>query len=116
MDNTLTTLIERLRTTPLSKNRVIPWGCPIASFGNPTRSRVATLGLNPSNREFVDESGRELDGDRRRFHTLHSLGLSDWHKADPKDLELIVDCCHSYFARNPYDGWFKKLDHLISGI
>lgn len=32
----------------------IPWASPVVSFGNPAISRVATLGLNPSNLEFVD--------------------------------------------------------------
>ena len=30
------------------------------------------------NREFVDVTGEELDGDSRRFPTLGSLGLRTW--------------------------------------
>jgi hypothetical protein len=115
MDRTLSTLVERLHTATLSRNKVIPWSCPVPSFGDPSRSRVATLGLNPSNREFVDDAGRELDGEDRRFHTLNSLGLCCWSQAHDEHLDLIAECCHSYFSRNPYDRWFKKLDDLISG-
>ena len=25
----------------------------------------------------------------------------------------IVESCRGYFFRNPYDGWFKQLDHVI---
>lgn len=111
----LTTLIRRLGDTDLSGSNVIPWSCPVPSFGDLSRSGIATLGLNPSNREFVDDSGKELDGRYRRFHTLKSLGLSQWSDADERHLELIIDSCRAYFSRNPYDRWFKKLDYIISG-
>ncbi len=115
MDKALSTLVERLHKGTLSRNKVIPWSCPVPSFGDPSRSKVATLGLNPSNREFMDDAGRELDGKARRFHTLNSLGIGCWSEARERHLDLITDSCHSYFSRNPYDKWFKKLDHLISG-
>src|SRR5688572_6751826 len=115
MDNTLSTLIDRFHKGMLARSKVIPWSCPVPSFGDPSTSRLATLGLNPSNREFVDEAGRELDGEKRRFHTLNSLGLSCWSEAGPGHLGLIAECCASYFSRNPYDGWFKKLNDVISG-
>jgi hypothetical protein len=77
---------------------------------------VATLGLNPSNREFVDESGDELRGPLRRFHTLMSLGLESWEEADARHLRLILDSCRKYFLGNPYDRWFKRLDQILSGV
>jgi hypothetical protein len=116
MGKTLSTLIKRLQSGALFQNKVIPWSCPVPSFGDPSTARVATLGLNPSNREFVDEAGQELDGEKRRFHTLNSLGLSCWSEVAAEHLDLIAECCHLYFSRNPYDGWFKKLDDLMSGI
>ena len=77
------------------------------------RARVATLGLNPSNREFVDCAGNELDGASRRFHTLSSLGLDAWRDVQPRHLALIAESCRCYFAVNPYDTWFKRLDNLL---
>jgi len=115
MNATLSVLIERLGNLGLAETRVIPWGCPVPAFGDLSRSRIATLGLNPSNREFVDEAGNELDGAARRFHTLTSLGLNHWLDASTKDLELIMESCRAYFLRNPYDGWFRQLEHIISG-
>jgi hypothetical protein len=87
----------------------------VPTFGDVSRSRVATLGLNPSNREFVDHLGNELDGALRRFHTLNSLLLPCWSRASSNHLKLIVSSCQRYFQNNPYDGWFKALDNLISG-
>jgi hypothetical protein len=114
MHKTLTTLIDRLDSPGISKTEVIRWGCPVPSFGDLANSRVATLGLNPSNREFVDDSGKELEGQSRRFHTLNSLRLKSWAEVDARHLTLILDSCRSYFLGNPYDTWFKKLDQIVS--
>jgi hypothetical protein len=99
----------------MSKNGVIKWGCPVPSFGDLSSARIATLGLNPSNREFVDESGEELQGNSRRFQTLASLGLRSWSEIDARHLRMILDSCRRYFLGNPYDRWFKKLDQVVSG-
>jgi hypothetical protein len=115
MHTTLTTLINRLESPALSGTEVIRWGCPVPSFGDLSTARVATLGLNPSNREFVDMAGRELRGAHRRFHTLRSLGLSSWVDVNAGHLRMIMDSCSTYFRRNPYDTWFRRLDQLISG-
>lgn len=115
MDAMLLVLVNCLDHAALSGTSVIPWSSPVLSFGDLSTSKVATLGLNPSNREFVDGSGKELDGPFRRFHTLKSLRLMRWADANAKHLRLIVDSCRAYFRGNPYDSWFKKLDYLISG-
>lgn len=115
MHSALTTLIDRLDSSAVSGTDVIQWGCPVPSFGDLSSSRVATLGLNPSNREFVDESGNELQGKSRRFHTLNSLGLASWSEADARHLRLILESCRAYFLGNPYDRWFRKLDQIVSG-
>ena len=115
MRTELLNLIERLSDPKFRKADVITWGSPIASFGDLSNSKIATLGLNPSNREFVDKQGNELKGAQRRFHTLYSLGLKKWSEANVKHVNLIAELCQEYFYRNPYDGWFKRLDYLISG-
>jgi hypothetical protein len=115
MEKTLATLLGHLEDTAIAASSVIPWSCPVPSFGDLACSKVATLGLNPSNREFVDEEGKELDGPQRRFHTLKSLGLTRWSDAEARHLGLISDSCRTYFRRNPYDKWFGKLNRIISG-
>jgi hypothetical protein len=111
----LATLICRLERAVALGTSVIEWGCPVPSFGNILCARVATVGLNPSNREFVDETGQELAGEFRRFHTLGSLGLESWLDADARHLHEIVASCQQYFAHNPYDTWFKRLEQVTSG-
>ena len=53
---------------------IIEWSCPIPVFGNIERSRVATLGINPSCREFLDKSGMELRGIESQISYLEFLG------------------------------------------
>lgn len=113
MLTTLTTLIDRLDRGVVADD-VLSWGCPVPAFGDLSSSRIATLGINPSNREFVDASGVELDGALRRFPTLNSLGLCSWSHADATHMESIMDSCRSYFFRNPYNTWFQRLDYVMA--
>ena len=111
----LTALIDRLDSSAVIGTDIVPWSCPVPTFGDLYNPQVATLGINPSYREFVDRAGKELRGELRRFHTLDSLGLETWADADTRHLKLIMDTYRSYFFCNPYDTWFKKLDFVISG-
>jgi len=115
MYGALTTLIDRLDHPGTSAAGVMSWTAPVPTFGNLQESQVATLGLNPSSREYVDGDGRELLGDERRLHTLSSLGLDSWADVESRHLKLIGRACTEYFARNPYDRWFRRLDGVIAG-
>jgi hypothetical protein len=115
LESNLLELVKLLGDRALHTAGVIPWSSPIPSFGDLGQAKVATLGLNPSNREFVDARGDELDGPNRRFHTLKSLSLPSWAKAKDRHLELMAESCRTYFNANPYDGWFKRLDEIIVG-
>lgn len=92
------------------------WSCPVPYFGRLRDATLATLGINPSNREFVDLAGRELDGDNRRFPTLGSLGLRTWADASSLDVTTIVSACDQYFTGNPYSRWFDTLDALARPV
>ncbi len=115
MYSILIKLIDRLDYSNLNETDIISWGCPIPSFGDLVNSHVATLGLNPSTREFVDGSGNELEGTFRRFHTLNSLGIESWKELNVTHIKMIIESCIFYFQRNPYNTWFKRLDRIISG-
>ena len=114
MHGTLANLLDTLHASIPRDAGVITWGSPVPAFGNPASSRLATLGINPSSREFLDANGNELRGHLRRFHTLRSLGLSSWGDADSRHLREMVLYCQGYFHRNPYDRWFRVLDRLVS--
>lgn len=110
----LSKLIGGLCARPTREASVITWACPVPVFGNPAVARVATLGLNPSNLEFLDRSGAELDGVARRLHTLRSLGLESWDDADARHLMDIAESCCEYFVRRPYSRWFNVLDRVLA--
>lgn len=103
----------RLARGDVDAQPVMPWTCPVPYFGRLQSATVATLGINPSNREFVDNTGQELEGDDRRFPTLRSLGLRTWADASSLDLTAIVSACDRYFSGNPYNRWFGTLDVLV---
>jgi hypothetical protein len=94
----------------------IPWAAPVIVFGSLLKSRVATLGLNPSNLEFEDQEGIQLDEPINRFETLRTLRISDWSRAGRIEIDRIWRSCEYYFKRRPYDGWFKPLDVLINAL
>lgn len=110
----LSDLTRRIGSQEAVGTGIIRWGSPVPFFGDPTTATFATLGINPSNREFVDSTGTELSGEHRRFHTLRSLDIPDWSETGPGHVKKIYDACENYFHRNPYDNWFKSLDRLLS--
>ena len=114
MYSTLEALIDRLDTDLIHGPDVIPWACPVPVFGDLESARVATLGINPSNQEFTDKAGKELNGEsRRRFPTLNSWKIGSWSKAEKSHRDEILDSCRNYFRRNPYRKWFDPLDAVL---
>lgn len=115
MEQIISSLIEQLEPNNAKKAKIIPWSSPIPSFGNHSHATIATVGINPSSKEFIDNSKIELVGQERRFHTLRSLGLNSWTEATEADYKEIAQRCNQYFFNNPYDRWFNVLEFLISG-
>lgn len=107
------TIVDRL--VELDSESVLKWGCPVPYFGRLAQARIATVGINPSPREFMDVEGNELEGRYRRLPTLRSLGLHDWCDADATHLRAILASCDAYFQARPYDRWFRVLDAVLEG-
>jgi hypothetical protein len=82
-------------------------------FGNIRQSVVATVGINPSNREFVDAQGCALGGADRRLPTLESLRIAHWEEATGAHVREVINSCESYFDRNPYRLWFDVLERML---
>jgi hypothetical protein len=107
------TLLGVLDEDEITALNVLEWGCPVPFFGHLDSACIGTVGINPSNREFIGLDGQELVEAAQRLPTLKSLGLSAWSEADYAALESIVSACCGYFERNPYDGWFGSLQRII---
>ena len=108
-------VVARLRR-PLPAEHVVPGSTPVLSFGNASDAAVATLGLNPSRREFLDRNGRELSGTGCRFETLASLGVPSLASASRSVLHRVVKACNGYFAANPYRRWFDQLEPILQSV
>ena len=109
-------LCNSVSLSELKKLGVIEWGAPVPVFGSFDDSEVATVGLNPSNKEFINSAGQELRGLERRFHSLQSLGIDRWNNLETSKLSVLEKSCSEYFKGNPYDQWFNVLDNLMLGI
>jgi hypothetical protein len=109
----MTYLSAMVRRLPPDGAGVLPGSTPVVAFGDPTRARVATLGINPSRREFTDEQGQMLTGAQRRLATMTSLGASRLDLLEDAQVASVVADCGTYFLRQPYRRWFDPLDALI---
>jgi hypothetical protein len=100
------------RRVPVAE--VVRGTTPVLSFGDPRHAKVATLGINPSVREFV-EDGRMLSGPLRRLATLESLGAQSTSRLTEEQIRAVIKECASYFHpnRNPYRLWFDPLDQIL---
>jgi hypothetical protein len=91
---------------------VIPGSTPVVAFGDVRKAAVATLGWNPSKREFLDSRGKELVGRDRRLETLSSLGETDLSVASIRTIARVFDGCNHYFQGQPYH-WFDSLEKVL---
>lgn len=69
------TLERILRPAPAGLG-VVPGTTPVVSFGDISRARIATISINPSHREFVDNKGALLAPENKRLIDRESLGPS----------------------------------------
>ena len=106
-------LIERMAQPDFDSSAIIPWACPVPFFGEPAGARLATVGINPSNNEFVSAAGGELNLQAQRLPTLKSLQLQSWKHATTKHVRQILIACRRYFDGNPYHRWFGVLERLL---
>lgn len=106
-------VVERLRRDPPAGACIVPNSTPVLAFGNPTMARIATLGINPSRLEFLDNDGHEFDAPAHRLESLTSLARTSLADAPIEVLRTVVDGCNGYFGRNPYRRWFDQLDLIL---
>ena len=113
----LTHVITAALSSPRQEHRhfpdVIEWACPVPFFGRAEEARIASVGLNPSDKEFRDTKGRPLSDGERRLATLDSLELQDWSAAKPPECSAVADACSDYFGLNPYGSWFNALEAIF---
>jgi hypothetical protein len=103
---------KRIKQNPYN-SEILPNSTPVICFGDLFNSKIATLGLNPSNKEFVDNSNIFLAGRFLRFQNCFSLSQTDLTKVDNNQTDLVLNNCIDYFKINPYRDWFDVLENYI---
>lgn len=109
-------VLRRLRTDPVHTAPVVAGSTPVIAFGDLFASRAATLGLNPSNLEFLGDRGGLLQGDNRRLATIASLKVNRLSELSTDQAQVVADECASYFDRNPYRRWFDQLEPILNAV
>jgi hypothetical protein len=105
----------RIRQAPPAGIPVVLGSTPVVVFGDVRKSAVATLGWNPSKREFLDSGGKELVSNERRLETLASIGENDLVTASPDAVHRVFQTCNNYFHRRP-NHWFDKLEKILKHL
>lgn len=109
---------------------VVRGSTPVVSFGDFTKAKVATLGINPSSKEFMDTSAAGttnelLPEEKKRLADYESLGLMSTDPFDddtaeyflgPDGAKEIWEKCRDYFkGPNAYWSWFGDLETVLNG-
>lgn len=108
-------LYARLRQTAIEFS--VPNSLPVLFFGDLFNARVATVGLNPSDQEYLDRYGIELDGAARRFETLTSLGAANRSVLTDKQCDRAIQTMQMYYRPGkPIYAWFRSLDRVACAL
>jgi hypothetical protein len=106
----------RIRRPAPADLPIIPWSTPVVAFGDARTAKVATIGLNPSKREFLDKNGEELTGAKRRLETRSSLGVSDISAASLDVIGKVFEGCNGYFERCPFNIFFGRFKNILEPL
>src|ERR1700751_4531155 len=108
-------MLETMVCRRVPVTEVVTGSTPVVAFGDPLTATVATLGINPSWREFLADDGTLLHGRARRLSTLLSLSADSTASLRPDQVRTVIAECAAYFRpnRNPYRRWFDPLDNIL---
>jgi hypothetical protein len=105
--------LKRIMQPHLIGHHIVPGSTPVTSFGNPHTSRIATLGINPSSREFLNEAGTLLGKEEKRLTDLEMLRKLDQPILTESDAEQVISGCYNYFKTgNHYPSWFNAMEEF----
>lgn len=108
-------LLGRLRRAPSAST--VPNSLPVLFFGSISTATIATVGLNPSDRECLDKDGSELTGSKRRFETLTSLGAETRAALTDEHCRRAIERMEGYFRPGmPIYSWFRALDRVTGAM
>jgi hypothetical protein len=109
-------LYERLRRSPSASS--VPGTLPVLFFGDLLGCEVATVGLNPSHREYLTKDGTLLAGAAQRFATIHSLRAEGRLSLSDNQCAVAIERMRGYYdpGRPVYSSWFSALARVVDGF
>jgi len=109
-------LYERLRRSP--SVFTVPTALPVLFFGDLFKAEVASVGLNPSDQEYLSRAGKLLAGSAQRFATTTSLGAASRSSLSDEQCAEAVEWMRNYYdpGKPVYGSWFKALSRVIDGF
>jgi hypothetical protein len=111
-------VIQRAMAPYPGVKEIVDFSTPVVAFGNPNKSRVATLGINPSSSEFQIGNGNKapLGGAiPKRLVDTEVLGINNPTSLTRDQAIKVIEGCYQYFSgpnANPYD-WFRRLEKFV---
>ena len=110
---------DRIKT-PASLKYIVEGSTPVVCFGDITRAKALTIGINPSSSEFTKLVGKQrvlLTGGERKLADLKHLGAEETHKLSADQVSQVWQGCLGYFDGPYYKFWFSKMqDTILSPI
>jgi len=96
----------------------VPGSLPVLFFGDLLGAEVATVGLNPSDKEYLAADGSMLAGQAQRFATLDSLGASERAGLSDAQCAEAVEWMRDYYepSKPVYSAWFNGLTRVVEGF
>jgi hypothetical protein len=105
---------ERIKT-PASLKYIVEESTPVVCFGDITKAKALTIGINPSSSEFtklVEKQRVLLTGGERKLADLKYLGAKETQELSDDQVSQVWQGCLDYFD-GPYYKWFLKMQDTI---
>ncbi len=105
-------ILERILAKEPTKY-ITPGSTPVISFGDFTTATLATLGINPSSKEFLAGDKLRVKG-KKRLSDKESLGIGIGDPIREEHAPAIWNGCINYFSPSGHRyAWFKDLDQVL---
>ena len=90
---------------------------PVISFGDFTKAQVATIGINPSTKEFLrgGRSPKLIAAPGKRLEDFESLSITNHLELTEDKAAKVWRGCQDYFHKNPYH-WFNHFAPVLNAV
>lgn len=108
--------VSKRITTPASLKHIVEKSTPVVCFGDITKAKVITIGINPSSSEFTKIENQErklLTHSERRLSDLDFLGAPSTESLSVDQIEKVWHDCLNYFDGPYYEKWFSKMEKTV---